>query len=118
MGVALLRMEAQLGAAAAEGNTGTKLPPVEQYDVPLTLAEFMASHCVSDNRLTEARLESLTKSLQSAARRKGSGVVLPEHVGTWRPGRKKYYRPSRLRAVWPSLVQHLPFLPPLKTSKP
>jgi hypothetical protein len=78
----------------------------------------MASHCVSDSRLTEARLERFTKSLQSAARRKGSGVVLPEHVGRWRPGRKKYYRPSQLRAVWPSLVQQLPFLPPLKTSKP
>ena len=116
--VAILRLEAQVGPDAVESEAGGQASLAEQCDVPLTLAEFIASHCVYGSKLTESRLESLTKSLQSAARRKGSGVTLPEHVGRWRPGRKKYYRPSQLRGVWPSLVEHLSYLPPLKSSKP
>lgn len=115
MSVAQLRLEAQIGSDSVEGETKVSSPPV---DVPVTLAEFIESHCISDRKLTAARLESLTKSLQGAARRKGSDVVLPEHVGSWRPGRKKYYRPSQLRAVWPTLMQHLAYLPPLKSIKP
>jgi len=116
--VAMLRLEAQLEPGAVECRPEAQAPVTEPIDVPLTLAEFIASHCACEGKLTESRLESLTKSLQGAARRKGSGVALPRHVGSWRPGRKKYYHPSQLRAVWPGLVRHLPYLPPLKSFKP
>jgi hypothetical protein len=119
MGVALLRLEAQIGPAgeAKAASTSSAYDPLEQHDMPLTLHEFIRTNCVLGEKLPEARLDRLTKSLQNAARRKGTGVVLPQHVGRWRPGRKKYYRPSQLRAVWPGLVQHLPYLPALKSAK-
>ena len=118
MSVAILRLEAQTGLEAREGSAASPPRSVEQYDVPLTLAEFMASNCVGGSKLTAARLESFTKSLQNAARRKGSGVALPKHVGRWRPGQRKYYRPSQLRRAWPGFARHLPYLPPLMSGKP
>jgi hypothetical protein len=119
MHAAMLRLEAQVEAAtgANVASVSAAQTPVEEYDTPLTLIEFIKMFCVSGDKLPEARLDSLTKSLQNAARRKETEVTLPKHVGDWRPGQKKYYFPSQLQSVWPRVTKRLPYLPPLKPTQ-
>jgi hypothetical protein len=116
MGVALLKLEAS--AEASDRPAGSQSPPPTrtpvEYDVPVTLAEFIRACCVGGEKLPDQRVDSIVSSIQNATRRAATGVQLPAHVGVWRPGQRKYYRPSLLRAAWPALVDTLHYLPPLK----
>ena len=118
MSAAAIRLEARIEPAAA-GNADSAAPiqqPAESHDVPLTLREFIQMHCVSEKGgFSDDRLDALAKAIQSAARRYPGEVQLPSNVGTWRPGQKRYYLPSKLREVWPQLMEHLAYLPDLKS---
>jgi len=116
MHVAILRLESEAETNPHDVDPSTSRNPSEESDLPVTLTEFMRRYCKSDDK-PDARLDSLRTSLQNAVRRKGSEVTLPKHIGEWRPGQKRYYKPSALRKAWPGLCKQLPFLPPLKQIK-
>ncbi len=115
--VALLRLESQTEISPHDEDPSTTRSPMEQRDLPVTLRDFIKIYCESGDKLSDARLDSIRNSLQNAARRKGSGVVLPKQVGEWRRGQKKYHKPSQLSRAWPSFVKALSYLPPLKQVK-
>ena len=117
MHVAILRMESQTETDPHDDGPSTSRSRNEEYDMPATLTEFIKRYCKSGDNLSDSRLDSIKNSLQNAARRKGSVIRLPKHIGEWKPGQKKYYRPSQLSSVWPCLVERLPNLPPLKQIK-
>jgi hypothetical protein len=85
-------------------------------DTPVTLIEFMKEHCQGGHEMSPNILDSRRNSIQNAAL--AGTVALPEHVGAWKTGKSKYYRPGELANLWDEYRAVLPNLPALKPKGP
>jgi hypothetical protein len=78
----------------------------------VTLEQFMRDYCETA-RYTDAVLESRKTCLFKASLRKA--IELPKHVGRWKKGKPKYFRPTDLSNRWLSYRALFPNLPCLKS---
>jgi hypothetical protein len=81
-----------------------------QGDTPMTLIEFMSERC---EKLSDNILERRVKSLQSLHRRE---KIKLKHIGSYKQGQSKKYKPSYLTTNWPQYQLKLPTLPNLRQS--
>jgi len=101
-----------IAEADAEAPVEPRPAPTAEPETPVTLLDFIQQYCEGGETLASGTLDSRRNSLQSAAR--AGTLQLPEHVGAWRPGKRKYYLPSALSSAWPEYCRHLPNLPLLR----
>jgi hypothetical protein len=89
---------------------------VDTPDTSVTLNEFLQQYCLGGDRISKNSLLSRRRSIQNAAH--AGTIQLPQHVGQWKTGKPKYYRPDDLAEQWNAYCKALPNLPPLKAGNP
>jgi len=107
------RLSLSMAAADAAGDQASAQPAGE---LPVTLFEFMRQYCRGSSQTTRSFLHSRRTAIQNAAQ--AGTIALPPHVGQWKRGKSKYYRPGDLAARWPKYSEAIADLPALKPRPP
>ena len=83
----------------------------KQVEGPVSLRGFIEQYCLA---LARGRATQLATRVLQEARRKPPRLGLPRTTNKATRNKRKFFRPSDLRARWPQYKQVIPTLPDLK----